>query len=180
MKKICCPHCNGTGLVSPSLDTISFPSGVKIQKATLQVEEASIYGTTGIFTAAPLLMINGSEKLGDKIFASDFMPKDSFFKYLRCSPELVKRIEKIQRAVGYKVDIKYGYRPPEYNRKLGGVSNSTHIDGLAADIRVLGLETACLYKACEIMIGEDGGVGFYPNEGFCHIDVRGYKARWKG
>ena len=78
------------------------------------------------------------------------------------------------------ITVHSAYRPPEYNRSVGGVSNSAHIDGLAADISAAGIPTEALRRVCEVIIGDDGGVGFYPSQQFCHIDVRGYRSRWEG
>lgn len=59
----------------------------------------------------------------------------------------------------------------DYNREVGGVSNSTHIDGLAADIYCDGLSTEALYDICLKVIGPRGGVGYYPKSGFVHVDL---------
>lgn len=78
------------------------------------------------------------------------------------------------------ITVHSAYRPPEYNRSVGAVGNCAHIDGLAADISAAGISTEALYKACEGVIADSGGVGYYPSQQFCHIDVRGYRARWTG
>ena len=93
----------------------------------------------------------------------------------------IRRLEKIRTALGgVAITVHSAYRPPEYNRSVGGVSNSAHIDGLAADISAAGISTEALHKVCEEIIGDDGGVGYYPSQQFCHIDVRGYGSRWNG
>ena len=61
---------------------------------------------------------------------------------------------------------------------VGGEPNSAHIDGLAADVTCPGVSTAALHQAALEVIGQAGGVGYYPSLGFVHIDVRGYPARW--
>jgi uncharacterized protein YcbK (DUF882 family) len=92
---------------------------------------------------------------------------------------LVNTLEEIRKQAGdYPLHITSGYRPPAYNRKVGGVSNSTHIDGLAADIYSDHLSTDELYDICDRIVGEKGGVGYYPIQQFVHVDVRGYRARW--
>jgi len=58
------------------------------------------------------------------------------------------------------------------------VSNSTHIDGLAADIYSDYVSVDELYDICDRVIGDRGDVGYYPSQGFIHVDLRGYRARW--
>ena len=160
---------------------VKFPSGVSIPKAVLSVAEAARYGTTGIYTAAPLLAAKDGDRLSANFKAGEFRPKDASFTFLRISPELVRRLEKIRTALGgAAITVHSAYRPPEYNRSVGGVSNSAHIDGLAADVSAAGISTEVLHKVCEVIIGDDGGLGYYPSQQFCHVDVRGYRSRWDG
>lgn len=48
--------------------------------------------------------------------------------------------------LGKAVFINSGYRCPEVNEKVGGVSNSQHLIGQAADIRVNGCSAHTLWK----------------------------------
>jgi hypothetical protein len=161
---------------------VKYPSGLTIPKAVLSEAEAARYGTTGIYTAAPLLAAKSTDKLSEHFSAGEFFPQgDSSYRFLRVSPELVRRLEKIRTALGgVAITVHSAYRPPEYNRSVGGVSNSAHIDGLAADISAVGISTEALHRVCEVIIGDDGGLGYYPSRQFCHIDVRGYRSRWDG
>ena len=43
------------------------------------------------------------------------------------------------------IHINSGYRSPQLNRAIGGVSNSNHLTGCAADIRVSGMEQLIRY-----------------------------------
>ena len=161
---------------------VKYPSGLSIPKAVLSVAEAARYGTTGIYTAAPLLAAKATDKLSTNFKAGEFFPQgDSSYRFLRISAELIRRLEKIRTALGgVAITVHSAYRPPEYNRSVGGVSNSAHIDGLAADVSAAGISTEVLHKVCEVIIGDDGGVGYYPSHQFCHVDVRGYRSRWDG
>lgn len=67
-----------------------------------------------------------------------------------------------------------GYRTPQTNETLRKRSrkvakNSLHMYGKAADIRVPGYSTKALRLAAIDLKG--GGVGYYPQAGFVHVDV---------
>ena len=130
--------------------------------------------------AAPLISAFPDAQLSKNFRLSEFRPGRHSFPYVRISPALVRTLEEIRERAGGPVHITSGYRPPDYNREIGGVSNSTHIDGLAADIFCDALSTARLYDICEAIIGHRGGVGYYPKQQFVHVDLRGYQARWSG
>lgn len=160
---------------------VVYPSGKRLEKAQLSEVEATRYGTTGIYQAATLVTYQAGDALSEHFKADEFMPHNGSYRFLRVSPELVRRLEKIRTALGgAPITILSAYRPPEYNESVGGVVNSSHLDGLAADISAAGISTAALRKICENVIGDDGGVGYYPTQQFCHIDVRGQHSRWTG
>jgi uncharacterized protein YcbK (DUF882 family) len=67
-----------------------------------------------------------------------------------------------------------GYRTAATNAMLRGASagvalHSLHIDGMAIDIRVPGHDLAVLRRAALALRG--GGVGYYPQSDFVHVDV---------
>jgi uncharacterized protein YcbK (DUF882 family) len=73
-----------------------------------------------------------------------------------------------------QIDIICGYRTPwssEFLRRTtsGVASNSLHMLGEAIDIRIPGVPTSELRDAA-LGLGR-GGVGFYPESGFVHVDV---------
>ena len=162
-------------------DAVRYPSGKSISKVRLSEAEAARYGTTGLYAAASLLAARVDDPLSKHFQAGEFMPHDSSYRYLRVSPHLVEALEKIRTALGDRpLTIHSAYRPPAYNRQVGGVANSAHIDGLAADLSVEGVSTAELHRVCEKVMGDSGGVGYYPTQQFVHIDVRGSRSRWTG
>ena len=65
-------------------------------------------------------------------------------------------------------------------KKVGGVSNSQHILGKAADLQVKGISTDELYKVIDTLAEYNhvmqGGLGVYDT--FVHYDIRGTEARW--
>ena len=68
-----------------------------------------------------------------------------------------------------------GYRSPHSNALLrtaggGGVAKySLHMDGKAVDVRLPGVQLARLRKAALTL--RRGGVGYYPDDGFVHLDT---------
>jgi uncharacterized protein YcbK (DUF882 family) len=78
----------------------------------------------------------------------------------------------------FHIIIQSGYRTPAHNAKLAkAAKRSEHMKGNAADIRIPGLDTSALTRLAKA-IGV-GGVGFYPHNGFAHIDV-GKVREWTG
>lgn len=137
------------------------------------------YEPVDVEAAAPLVPAFPDAQVSKNFRLSEFRCGDHNYDLIRVSPKLVATLEEIrERAGGHQLHITSGYRPPAYNRKVGGVSNSTHIDGLAADIYSDYLSTDELYDICDRVIGDKGGVGYYPVQGFVHVDIRGYRARW--
>lgn len=75
-----------------------------------------------------------------------------------------------------------GYRSPATNaalhaRSSGVASRSLHMQGMATDIRVEGVDLAHVRKAA-LSLGR-GGVGYYPASNFVHVDT-GRVRQWAG
>ena len=87
-------------------------------------------------------------------------------------------LQSIRSHFGAAVTINSGYRTPQYNAKVGGVTDSQHCYGTAADIVVRGKTSAAVAAYARELKPDWGGVGVYDS--FCHIDVREAKADWKG
>lgn len=91
---------------------------------------------------------------------------------------LVKVLELIRELAQAPVVISSAYRTPAHNKKVHGKPASKHLFGMAADIKVKGMDTVKLYDiACKALdaCGYAGGVIWYPH--FVHVDVRGEKYR---
>lgn len=92
--------------------------------------------------------------------------------------ELVGYLQVIRNYFGKPVTINSGYRCQKHNKNVGGVTNSKHCAGMAADVVVKGVSPAKVADFCETLMKNTGGVGRYKN--FTHIDCRAQKARWHG
>jgi len=78
------------------------------------------------------------------------------------------------------VHVISGYRSPKTNailreRSHGVAAHSLHMEGMAMDIRVPGVELAHLRDAALDL--RRGGVGYYPDSDFVHVDI-GRVRRW--
>ncbi len=138
------------------------------------------YRAEGDGKVAPLVSAFPDAQISKNFRLSEFRPGRHSYDLIRLSPELVEALEDIRERAGRPVTVTSGYRPPAYNAEVGGVPNSAHINGTAADIYVDGLSTDQLHTICDQVIGHRGGVGYYPRQGFVHVDVRGKHARWNG
>jgi uncharacterized protein YcbK (DUF882 family) len=81
---------------------------------------------------------------------------------------------KLTLNVSRPFNIVSGYRSPETNANLrrhsdGVAKNSLHMQGRAIDIRLDGYDTRTIRDAALAM--QRGGVGYYPDSNFVHIDT---------
>lgn len=92
-------------------------------------------------------------------------------------PKLLDLVHNLSRKIGRKgaIEIVSGYRSPESNAMLreadqrGVAQNSYHTRGMAIDLRVPKMSTRQLQRAALSLRG--GGVGYYPDSNFVHVDV---------
>ena len=93
-------------------------------------------------------------------------------------PMLLVYLDQLRAMVGKPLYVNSGYRCPEHNLNIGGSPSSQHKLGKAADLRYpKDFSHTAFIEMCQEVFSK-GGVGIYPT--FVHVDVRGYKARWKG
>ena len=93
-------------------------------------------------------------------------------------PNLVIGLQMLRDLVKRPVVISCAYRCPKHNKAVGGHSQSWHLQGIAADIYVLGFTPQELGGvAARVPLFFNGGIGVYPPRGFIHVDV-GPKRRW--
>ena len=94
--------------------------------------------------------------------------------------KLAGQLQHIRDFIRKPIKITNAYRCPKHNKKVGGVSNSQHILGKAADIQVSGLDPLEVYKTIDNLTEHghilQGGLGKYNT--FTHYDIRKTRARW--
>jgi hypothetical protein len=96
--------------------------------------------------------------------------------------KLIKNLEIIREACGNRViTISSGYRSPEHNAAVEGASDSYHMQGKAADIKVKGMRPAQVSDIIKQLMDEGrimpGGLKAYKT--FTHYDIRGTYTTWK-
>ena len=93
---------------------------------------------------------------------------------------VANQLQVVRNFTGRSITINSGYRSPAHNESIGGVSNSQHTKGKAADIVVKGLDPIQVYVLLEGLIEDglilEGGLGLDNN--CIHYDCRGKRARW--
>lgn len=95
--------------------------------------------------------------------------------------KLVEYLQQIRDHFGAAVTITSAYRCATHNRSVNGSTSSRHVKGMAADIKVKGVEPAEVAKYAE-SIGILG-IGLYESAAdgyFVHIDTRTAKSFWYG
>lgn len=89
----------------------------------------------------------------------------------------VRALDEIRRRLGVPVTVSSGVRCKRHNANVGGVSNSQHLTGLAADLHS-SVSPQRMKEVAEAVLGNTGGLGLYSWG--IHIDTRATKARWTG
>lgn len=114
-------------------------------------------------------------KLSEHFDSGEFVCKCGCGAYVRPPQLLIDGLERLRHAVGVPVVITSGTRCRRHNAAVGGVYNSLHLTGSAADISIpaLSLDTCCLatlgrYVARLHAIDEHA-------RHCCHLDVKGLK-----
>lgn len=122
---------------------------------------------------------DGSTHLSTDFTVQEFACKDGSDPVF-IDTELVALLQGIRTHFGRPVTVNSGFRTAAHNKAAGGVSDSQHCYGRAADIRVPGVSTEQLAAYAETLLPGTGGIGRYPAKGFVHVDVRKNRSRWTG
>ena len=89
---------------------------------------------------------------------------------------LLDGLDGMREAIG-PLTLSCAYRCPAHNAEVGGVPNSQHVQGCAADVLLPDGMTVDELAAVAERCGADG-IGRYWSQGFVHVDTRGEWARW--
>ena len=117
----------------------------------------------------------GSDRFSEHFAKSEFVCHCCGRGADKIDPRLVELLEQLRAKAGKSIHLNCAYRCPTHNAKVGGVPNSQHVLGTAADITIpeIGFE-----RAHELVESIDfDGTGFYPpldsgGAWFIHVDVR--------
>jgi zinc D-Ala-D-Ala carboxypeptidase len=97
---------------------------------------------------------------------------------LKIEPALIDALELFRSLAGRSVVVHDAYRCPAHNQKVGGVNDSEHTCGMAADVSIPGLSVQQMFEvALRVPAFVNGGIGVYDGD-FLHVDVRPHPARW--
>lgn len=87
-------------------------------------------------------------------------------------------LERLRHAIGDRpVRILSWYRTPSYNKKVGGASQSQHMQACATDHSQQWVAGIKNFDRIANRVFRRGGFGQYPG-GSRHLDSRGRRARW--
>lgn len=104
------------------------------------------------------------------------MPEEVFLEIQK----LACQLQHIRNFVRQPIKVTSAYRCKAHNKSIGGVSNSQHILGKAADIQVTDISSSEIYTTIDTLANNghilQGGLGKYNT--FTHYDIRKTKSRW--
>ena len=80
---------------------------------------------------------------------------------------VIEMLDQVREEYGKPIRISSGYRPEEANLKAGGVKNSSHLKGLAVDIKVKNSRER--YKLLFILMNYFHRIGVAKS--FIHVDI---------
>lgn len=98
---------------------------------------------------------------------------------VKVNPKLVAALQELRDLAGVPIHVNSGFRCPAHNKEVGGVKQSQHMQGNAADIVISKMAPAEMFRLAEkVPALSAGGIGVYPDRGFVHVDVRPTRTRW--
>ena len=80
-------------------------------------------------------------------------------------------LDPVRDIVNTPIIITSGYRCPQVNRLVGGVDNSQHMSGCAADFHVQGYNHSMMYEVFLYIFNtlEFDQLIYYPSKNFIHV-----------
>lgn len=86
------------------------------------------------------------------------------------NPVLLEALDLLREEYGKPIYVSSGWRCPSHNAAVGGVPDSQHVLGNAADIYVDGDYEEFYNLVLDMELFD--GVGHYPTQEFVHVDMR--------
>jgi len=81
---------------------------------------------------------------------------------------LLQKLDKARDIAGIPFHVNSGYRCKEHNKSIGGSPNSSHLKGLAADIRTATIKDRYTILKALLFVGFNRiGIG----KNFIHVDI---------
>tara|TARA_R110002051_G_scaffold257435_5_gene316441 strand:+ start:30563 stop:30967 length:405 start_codon:yes stop_codon:yes gene_type:complete len=121
-------------------------------------------------------------RLSPNFLLDEFISKDGVYPddvQLSNLYRLTDALEVVRSKIGVPISINSGFRSQAHNESIGGVKDSQHTKGKAADLRT-SLSPLDLYNIIDDLMQKGlipvGGLGLYDT--FVHYDIRGVHARW--
>jgi uncharacterized protein YcbK (DUF882 family) len=167
----------GAGLAGPSLALADTNAGAQMRSVSLDnlhtgESMQAVYWDQGEYLPDVLDAVNEHLR--------DFRTGDIHV----IDPRLLDLLDSVSSLTGARSPFQVisGYRSPATNAMLHERSDevarkSFHMSGMAIDIRLPGVDLSHLHAAA-LTLGR-GGVGYYPESNFVHIDV-GPVREWRG
>lgn len=108
--------------------------------------------------------IQFTKNFNSKEFDSPDLPNSG----INMNREFVKKLQRIRTLIGEPLHINSGYRTKMHNAKIGGIYNSEHLNGKAADIFTRNSQIRFLIIKLALEIGFTR-IGIGTN--FIHLDI---------
>lgn len=126
-------------------------------------------------TAQPYKNTSKPCKLSEHFAASEFVCHCCGQGANKIAPRLIELLEQLRAMAGAPVQVNCGYRCPKHNAEVGGVEDSQHVLGTAADITIPQISFDSAVKLVQSLPFD--GTGFYPplkkgDAWFIHCDTR--------
>ena len=117
---------------------------------------------------------DANENVGQHFKVKEFACKDGS-QVVFIDSYLVSILDTLRNQVGKPVIINSGYRTPTRNKEVNGAKYSSHMRGMAADIRVNGISPKEIASKLDKIVPNECGIIVYNN--WVHIDTRTKKYR---
>ena len=117
----------------------------------------------------------GKKKVAKNFTVAEFASKDGS-RVVIINMALPGYLQKARDHFGMPMIITSGYRTTIHNIRVGGVSNSNHVFGNAADVYIHSVSVWALYNYFCDIAGDSCEIGIYNN--FVHFAVQAKKSRF--